>query len=228
MWAVVPAAGVGARMGAGMPKQYLKLADKTILEQTLTRLLSLPDLEKIVVAVSPFDEHWPYLDIANHPNIIAVDGGQERADSVLQAMRALSQLADKDDWVLVHDAARPCVCIDQVDSLIEILDDHLVGGLLGVPVVDTIKRISREYGVEATVDRKVLWRAQTPQVFRFGLLFDALKTALDQGLEITDESSAVELAGYFPRMVEGSSDNIKITRPEDLPLAEMIWARQSI
>lgn len=226
-WALVPAAGVGARMGADMPKQYLTLSGQTILEHTLKRLLRLPQLEGIVLVVSPLDERWSELSITGHPKIEVVSGGQERCDSVLNGLYHLETRLDKLDWVLVHDAARPCVDLRDIQELIGDLQEHLVGGILGVPVSDTIKRINEDYGIESTVDRRVLWQAQTPQMFRYGVLKQALEQALAAKQPITDEASAVEWAGYFPCMVEGRRDNLKITRPEDLPMAELILSQQA-
>lgn len=221
-WVIVPAAGVGARMGAGRPKQYLTLKHKTILEHTLERLLQLPQLNGIVVAVSAQDTFWQTLPVFNHAKIRVIEGGRERCDSVLNGLDALDEYLQPLDWVLVHDAARPCVDLRDVEELIEKLQDHLVGGILGVPVSDTVKRLNDDYGIEETVDRRVLWQAQTPQMFRYGVLAKSLRTALQQGITITDEASAVESAGYVPLMVEGRRDNIKVTRPEDIAMAELI------
>lgn len=226
-WAIVPAAGIGARMGADKPKQYLLLNGKTILEHTLERLLLLPYLKGLVLVVNPFDEIYPTLPLIKHPKIKVVEGGQERCDSVLNGLYALETLLEPLDWVMVHDAARPCVDLRDIDQLVEELDEHLVGGILGVPVSDTVKRLNENYGIEATVDRRVLWQAQTPQLFRYGVLTQCLQKALQAGEAITDEASAVESANYVPLMVEGRRDNIKITRPEDLPMAELILKIQS-
>lgn len=227
-WALVPAAGIGSRMGAEVPKQYLTLHGKTILEHTLERLLQIPGLEGIIVAINPFDEYWQQLPLSNHAKIETVDGGQERSDSVINGLRALRDRAHKLDWILVHDAARPCVTLDSIQSMFDALEEHLVGGVLGVPVSDTLKRINEEYGIEATVDRRVLWHAQTPQMFRFGILHHALHKALAEEFVVTDEASAVERAGYQPLMVEGRRDNLKITRPEDLALAEVLLQIQGL
>ncbi len=224
---VVPAAGVGSRMKADLPKQYLTLKGKTILEHTLERLLQLPGLSGIVLVVNPADQHWRTLPVASHPKVQVVEGGRERCDSVLNGLYALEEHLQPLDWVLVHDAARPCVDLRDIEALIDELQEHLVGGILGVPVSDTVKRLNDNYGIEETVDRRVLWQAQTPQMFRYGVLSKALREALHRGLEITDEASAVESAGYVPLMVEGRRDNIKITRPEDLPMAELILATQN-
>ena len=225
-WAIVPAAGVGARMAADKPKQYLLLNGKTILEHTLERLLQLPDLKGLVLVVNPFDEIWPTLEITRHPKVKVVEGGQERCDSVLNGLYSLENRLQPLDWVMVHDAARPCIDLRDVGLLVEELDEHLVGGILGVPVSDTVKRINENYGIEETVDRRVLWQAQTPQMFRYGVLTQSLQKALQAGEPVTDEASAVEMASYVPLIVEGRRDNIKVTRPEDLPMAELILRLQ--
>lgn len=226
-WAIIPAAGVGTRMGADKPKQYLMLNGKTILEHTLERLLQLPYLKGVVLVINPFDEIWPTLALTKHAKVKIVEGGQERCDSVLNGLYALEALLQPLDWVMVHDAARPCVDIRDIHQLVDELDEHLVGGILGVPVSDTMKRLNDNYGIEATVDRRVLWQAQTPQLFRYGVLTQCLRQALQAGEAITDEASAVERANYVPLMVEGRRDNIKITRPEDLPMAELILNMQN-
>lgn len=226
-WVIVPAAGVGSRMGANRPKQYLTLGNKTILEHTLERLLQLPRLNGIVVVVHPLDSYWSTLPVFDDEKIRVIEGGRERCDSVLNGLDTLDEYLQPLDWVLVHDAARPCVDLRDIEELIEKLDDHLVGGLLGVPVSDTVKRLNDNYGVEETVDRRVLWQAQTPQMFRYGILAKSLRMALQHDEPITDEASAVEGAGYVPLMVEGRRDNIKVTRPEDIPMAELILRLQS-
>lgn len=227
VWAVVPAAGVGSRMRASCPKQYLPLAGLSVIEHTLQRLLTLPVIEKIFVAISPNDAYWCDLDISKHPKILTSEGGNERADSVLNGLQSLTDIAAENDWVLVHDAARPCVSVDAIEVLLSKCHAHAVGGILGVPVADTLKRVDAKQGIEQTVDRSVLWQAQTPQLFRYKVLREALARALASGAVVTDESSAIEYAGLLPLMVEGNSDNIKITRPDDLPLAEMILKKQN-
>lgn len=227
VWAVVPAAGIGSRMRANCPKQYLPLAGLSVIEHTLQRLLTLPVIEKIFVTISPNDAYWCDLDISKHPQIITAEGGKERADSVLNGLQSLTNIAADNDWVLVHDAARPCVSVDAIEALLSKCHTHAVGGILGVPVADTLKRVNAKQGIEQTVDRSVLWQAQTPQLFRYKVLRDALARALASGAVVTDESSAIEYEGLLPLMVEGNSDNIKITRPEDLPLAEMILKKQN-
>lgn len=221
-WAVVPAAGVGSRMGAGVPKQYLRLAGLTVIEHTLHRLLQLPCIDAIVVALNSDDDRWRQLPVFADSRIEVTEGGAERADSVANALRFLSDRASPDDWVLVHDAARPCVRHADLQKLVSTLRDSPVGGILGAPVHDTLKSVTGDGAIEATRERAGLWRAFTPQMFRYQLLRQALTDAAAQGIRVTDEASALEAAGYVPHMVEGHSDNIKITTADDLHLAELL------
>lgn len=224
-WLVVPAAGSGQRMGSGIPKQYLSLSKKTLIEQTLERLLELPFIENILLVLNPDDSYWCTLAVSDNPRITRVAGGAERSESVLNALSALANQAHDQDWVLVHDAARPCVRQASVEYLREQLADHPVGGILGIPVSDTLKLIDGEQIVQ-TIDRRQLWQAQTPQMFRYGLLRECLENALQEGKAVTDEASALEAYGYSPRMIMGRSDNIKVTQPEDLLLAQWILQQQ--
>lgn len=230
LWFVVPAAGIGQRMGAALPKQYLPFASSTILETTLQTLLSIEPLAGIVVAIHPNDTHWPTLAISRHTNIHTVIGGDERADSVLSALEFLQSLFIKQkienkrhQWVLVHDAARPCISPESIYNMVNVLADDEVGGILGVSSSDTLKRVSDENTIETTIDRSTIWQAQTPQMFRYGLLRNALNQALENKQVITDEASALELAGYVVNIVAGRRDNIKITQADDLPIAEAIY-----
>lgn len=225
-WIVVPAAGVGARMGSDLPKQYLPLAGTTVIENTLGRLLTLPDIAGIYLVLSDEDRHWEKLSFAQHEHIHRITGGAERCDSVLNALDHLQKIASPDDWVLVHDAARPCVHANSILQLIEAVKNHPVGGILGVPVSDTLKYVVNSI-IQSTVDRRFLWQAQTPQIFRFGLLRNCLRKALAENKTITDEASALESYGYQPLIVQGRSDNIKITRPEDLAIAAMLLQQQN-
>ncbi|MES9945348.1 MAG: 2-C-methyl-D-erythritol 4-phosphate cytidylyltransferase [Candidatus Thiodiazotropha sp.] len=224
-WAVVPAAGVGQRMGAAIPKQYLDLAGRRVIDHSLERLLSHPRIEGVYLALSPEDELWRGCDFADDPRIVRVEGGEERCHSVLNALAALRQQATDDDWVLVHDAARPCLSRIDLDRLIDTLMKHPVGGLLGVPVRDTLKAVDSDGGVAHTVPREGLWHALTPQMFRLGPLYQALASAITKDALVTDDASAMELAGHRPLMVEGDASNIKITRPEDLQLAAVYLSR---
>jgi len=226
-WSIVPAAGVGLRMGGVLPKQYLKLGKQTIIEHTLNRLRNHPLISGVVLVISPSDQHWKKLQLPEcaAPLWIA-DGGAERCHSVLNGLNKLQGFASDDDWVLVHDAARPCLRSEDINKLIENLQFHAVGGLLGLPVADTIKKVGDDGMIIKTVDRNALWRALTPQMFRVGLLKNALQHALSKAYLVTDEASAVEFHGYRPIMIEGSADNIKITHPNDLSLAETFLQQQ--
>ncbi len=225
-WIVVPAAGIGARMGASCPKQYLPLVGKTVIEHTLERLLQLPNIAGIYLALDVRDTYWADLSLAQDDRIFCVAGGAERCDSVLNTLEQLQDKASPDDWVLVHDAARPCIHTNSVLHLIDQVKNHPVGGILGVPINDTLKQVADSV-IYSTADRRLLWQAQTPQMFRLGLLHNCLQRALAEGKIITDESSALELYGYQPLMVQGRSDNIKITRPEDLAIAAMLIQQQA-
>lgn len=223
-WVVIPAAGVGSRMRADRPKQYLSLAGKTIIEHTLDCFLGHPGLLGLVVSLAVQDPYWPQLGCAADPRIQRADGGAERADSVLSGLRHASTLgARDDDWVLVHDAARPNLSRDDLDKLLVDLADDPVGGLLAVAAHDTLKRAGADGRVQETVDRSVIWQAFTPQMFRLGALRDALAGALGAGVAITDEASALEWAGHRPALVQGRADNLKVTRPEDLQWLEQRW-----
>jgi 2-C-methyl-D-erythritol 4-phosphate cytidylyltransferase len=223
-WAVVPAAGVGKRMNADRPKQYLELAGKTVIEHTLLRLLQANVFSAVTVAISAEDPYWPELDIANHELIITAPGGKERADSVLSGLKSIADQANDDDWVLVHDAARPCLTTDDIRLLIDTLVNDDVGGILALSSHDTLKNVQHK-GILGTLDRRTIWRALTPQMFRYGMLKTALEAA-EGNPAVTDEASALELMGLTPKIVEGRPDNIKITRPEDLALAQFYMGQQ--
>lgn len=225
-WAVVPAAGSGTRMGAQVPKQYLALAGKAVIEHTVSRLATHPLINGIVVALAPSDTRWADLRLRLEKPVLLAKGGDERCTSVLSALRELQPHAPPDAWVLVHDGARPCLRLSDIDKLIAAAHDYPHGGLLAVPVRDTMKRADENSDVFETVERDRLWHALTPQMFRLGELSDALTRAIDQGARVTDEASAMERAGYTPHLVEGAADNIKITRPEDLALAEFYLRQQ--
>ena len=220
IWAIVPAAGAGQRMCSNIPKQYLPLGGKTVLEHTLEALLACRQLAGMVVVLAEGDDYWQDIQPRfSDQQLVRATGGAERCHSVLNGLQQLAGRADEDDWVLVHDAVRPCVRLSDIDILISTLLTSDDGGLLGVPVTDTIKQVDADNGVTATVAREGLWHACTPQMFRIGKLRCALQQAIDKQLPVTDEASAMELAGYRPRMVPGRRDNIKITVPLDLELA---------
>lgn len=223
--AVVPAAGVGSRMQADRPKQYLKLLGKTVLEHTVSKLLAHPKVSKVVVAVSEDDPYFSTLALANHPQVIRVNGGKERADSVLSALNYICK-HEVSEWVLVHDAARPCFTEQDVTRLIECAEIHSVGAILAAPVRDTMKRSDELQNIDHTVERSNLWHALTPQMFRTLPLREALIDGLASKANITDEASAFERLNLSPALVNGRADNIKITQPEDLALAEFYLSRE--
>ncbi|MBL0667589.1 2-C-methyl-D-erythritol 4-phosphate cytidylyltransferase [Aeromonas jandaei] len=219
--AIVPAAGIGSRMGAECPKQYLQLAGKTILEHTLERLLAHPAIGLVIVALAPHDRWFDTLPVAQDERILRVEGGAERAFSVLNALHVA-----QGEWVLVHDAARPCLTHGDLDALIAAAMTS-GGAILGSRVRDTMKRSDATGNIIATVEREQLWHALTPQMFPTGPLKRALEEGLALGATITDEASAMERAGFAVRMVEGRADNIKVTRPEDLSLAGLFLSQQA-
>lgn len=223
-WAVVPAAGSGRRFGAESPKQYLEVMGMALVEHAIAPLLAARWIEGIVVALPAGDAVFPALKCARDPRVHAVDGGGQRASSVLAGLAEVSRLCGHDDlFILVHDAARPALRSEELERLREQASDD-DGGLLALPVADTLKRATGGR-VAATVDRRELWRAQTPQLFRLERLRMALERALADGLDVTDEASAMEAAGFRPRLVEGHASNLKVTTPDDLPMAEF-WLRK--
>lgn len=226
-WVVIPAAGVGRRMRSDIPKQYLPLAGRSVLAHSLQRMSLHPAINEIVVVLAVDDPHWQQqqLDWVTRP-VTTVIGGKERSDSVLSGLQALADRARDDDWVLVHDAARPCVRVEDIQRLIDSCGSDDVGGLLAMPVRDTMKQADNHGRVSATIARDQLWHALTPQMFRYRALVQALEQTRVQGVAVTDEAMAMELSGKQPRLVEGHSDNIKITRPEDLALAEFYLQTQ--
>jgi len=217
-WVIIPAAGIGKRMGTEIPKQYLKLGDQTVLEHTINRFQNLPQIKGIVICLAPDDLFFNQLSISKQ--IMMTNGGKERSDSVLNGLNFLEKYAEENDWILVHDAARPCVRKSDIEKLMFELQDHEVGGLLAVSVRDTMKRAKNQQ-VETTVNRENLWHALTPQMFRFKTLKTALETALEKQQIITDEAQAIEFLGLSPMLIEGHADNIKITHPNDLQLAHL-------
>lgn len=218
-WAVIPAAGAGKRMQSDIPKQYLQINGKPIIEYTLEVFTKHPDIESVIVAISDTDEYWNELPVSRHPKVKTTEGGIERCHSVMNCLDYLSDIADESDWVLVHDAARPCLKSTDIDKLINNVS-ATDGGLLALPVRDTMKR-SNDRHVSETVSREGLWHALTPQMFRLHNLQLALKAVIDSGELVTDESLAMERAGYRPLLVEGRPDNIKVTHNVDLYLATL-------
>jgi 2-C-methyl-D-erythritol 4-phosphate cytidylyltransferase len=207
---------------SGAPKQYLPLAGRTVIEWSLAPFLERKECTRVVVVLSPDDVWWRELPLAGDPRIMTALGGAERVHSVLAGLNALATRAEAQDWVLVHDAARPCLAAADLGRLIDKLQGDEVGGLLAAPLVDTLKRADGADRVLGTVSRDLLWRALTPQMFRFGVLKRALERAIADNVAVTDESQAVEGLGFHPRLASGSADNIKITVTDDLEQAERI------
>jgi 2-C-methyl-D-erythritol 4-phosphate cytidylyltransferase len=221
-YALVPAAGSGARMGNELPKQYLSLAGQPMIYHALATLCAHPEITAVFVVLARDDAHWRTFDWSTFGDKLRplFCGGQTRAESVLNGLLA-SEL-EPDDWVLVHDAARPCLSTRQLSRLLDELRNDEVGGLLAVPVADTLKRADARQRVDCTESRAGLWQAQTPQMFRTGLLVQALETAPN----VTDDASAIEALGLFPKLVSSDSSNFKVTYPQDMLLAELLLAKR--
>lgn len=218
LYAVVPAAGIGARMQADRPKQYLTLDNQTILEHTLNRLLGFAPLNKIILPIAKHDTYFSSLSLAQNDHIVPCHGGAERFESVLNGLnQALELGASHNDWVMVHDVARPCITHQDLQSLFDQRNDQ--GAILGMQVRDTMKRCDEHGRILTTVEREHLWHALTPQLARIGLLKDCIETCMSEQHSITDEASALEYCGYQPIMVAGLPSNIKVTRPDDLAMA---------
>jgi 2-C-methyl-D-erythritol 4-phosphate cytidylyltransferase len=219
-FALVPAAGTGARMGGELPKQYRLLAGRPLIRHALDTLCASPRIQRVFVVLGEQDDAWERFDwtpIGVKLTVLRC-GGPTRADSVLNGLQAISAFVKADDWVLVHDAARPCLSMAQLDGLIDAVGDDEVGGILAVPVADTLKRATPDRRIEATVPREHLWQAQTPQMFRYGLLREALM----RSRVVTDEAGAIEALGQRPLLVAADAANLKVTYPADLALAERI------
>lgn len=222
---MVPAAGAASRFGGPVPKPYLRIAGRSLLEHALRALLRCPGVEGGVVVTAAGDRRWRRLPAALRRRVATATGGQLRAESVLNGLRALAD-ARASDWVLVHDAARPCLPGRDLAALLAACRRDAVGGLLALPVAETLKRANGSGRSRGSVPRDRLWRAQTPQMFRHGDLVRALTRALDRGHEPTDEAAAIEGLGLHPKLVEGSPLNIKVTRPADLALARAAVAQR--
>lgn len=223
-WAVIPAAGSGVRMASTLPKQYLPLYGRTVLEWAIEPFLQDAKCQGVVVVIAPEDDHWLKLSLV-HSKLQMALGGSERAHSVLAGLKSLSAASDH-DWVMVHDAARPCLHAEDLDKLCAEINEDNVGAILATPLTDTLKQADHEGCIEKTLPRERLWRALTPQLSQLGMLKAALQSALAKGSLVTDESSALELMGYHPKLVEGRSDNIKITVPTDLQIAANILSQR--
>ncbi len=223
IWAIVPAAGTGSRSGSAIPKQYQALAGQPMLHHVLDVLCQHPDIDGIILALSAEDTHWQGITMWRNKALRTCIGGAERSDSVLLAINALADvLVGAEDFVLVHDAARPCLRFEDLHQLIQLASVHPVGALLAGKIKDTVKRSDSSAQVEGTIDRRLLWRAFTPQMFPLKSLQRALQHAKQEGVAVTDESSAMECLGLSPLLVEGADDNIKVTLASDFALAEAI------
>jgi 2-C-methyl-D-erythritol 4-phosphate cytidylyltransferase len=220
--ALIPAAGSGSRMGSATPKQYAPLAGRPLIEHAVHTLCRHPRIDQVFVVLAPGDRSFAACDWRGCGDKLMplYCGGETRAASVFNGLLAANDAVDGNDWVLVHDAARPCLAAADIDRLLAALADHDVGGLLAVPVADTLKRANVQGEAVHTEPREHLWRAQTPQMFRYRVLIEALRRADIEA--VTDESSAVEQTGARPLLVEGSAGNFKVTYPEDLVLAELV------
>ena len=231
-WAVIPAAGMSTRMGMPLPKQYVSLIDNTtVLERALRHFVHHEKVKRIVVALAKEDAHWKGSGIAKHSKIMTVQGGVQRVNSVFSALTALAPYAANEDWVLVHDAARPCLTSRALNRLMDTLTqvNHPVGGVLAIPVTDTIKQaMQTSQQIQKSVSRNRLWLAQTPQMFRFKRLYQAIRDALnpENDCTVTDESAALEWQGHHPLLILGDQYNVKLTYPEDITWVNMILAHQ--
>ena len=226
-WAVIPAAGIGERVGASIPKQYLNIANKTILEHSIFPFIENSRVAGITIALNSQDKHFATLDsISASRKIQTVQGGATRAHSVLNALDGLRDQISEDDFVLVHDAARPCLSMADLDKLIDACLGHEVGGILAGRVADTIKQVDSGEIVN-TLNRENIWHAYTPQMFKLGMLKTAIQQALNNNIEITDEASAIEYIGCQPCVVEGNARNIKVTTAEDVSLAKMFMSAEN-
>ena len=227
LWAVVPAAGQGRRVGGVVPKQDLEIAGMPVLVHSLNRLAAVQQIDAIFVGIPETDRYWHKLPLPTGMQVACYTGGQSRAETVWLGLQALQRCASADDWVLVHDAARPCVQVEDIDTLISAVVPSLEGGLLAVPVTDTIKVANQDSTAKQTMERRMLWRAQTPQLFRFSVLYTALQAVVHDLESISDESAAVEKLGLKPLIVQSDERNIKITNSKDLQLAEFFLGKTS-
>jgi len=228
IWAIVPAAGQGKRFSEDKPKQFFDLNGQLIAEHSLSRLLALPKIAAIIVPCDIASHGWSQVPSLQNPKIQQVEGGEQRVHSVLNGIIAVSQSASDDDWILVHDIARPCITSEDINQLITAVSNHPVGGILSTSVDETLKKIGSDNHIEATVDRTDYRLAQTPQIFRYKVLKDAIAACLENNIIPTDEASAIEYVGLRVLNVEGRRDNIKITRQEDLPIASAIMKSQEV
>jgi 2-C-methyl-D-erythritol 4-phosphate cytidylyltransferase len=221
IFALVLAAGQGTRIGDAVPKQYIPIAGKPMMFHSIETMASVSRIERVFVVLAPLDRHWGAYDWSALPDKVegVFCGGSRRAESVAKSLEHLKERIAKDDWVLVHDAARPCIDKELVEQFLDELEGDAVGGLLAIPLADTLKSADENLRVAATIPRLKLWRAQTPQMFKY----DMLRRGLEKKPLATDEAEAIESLGYYaPRLVQGEDSNIKVTLAEDLQIAEMI------
>lgn len=226
IWAIVPAAGQGKRFSQAKPKQFFELNGQLVAEHSLSRLLAVPHIEQIIVPSDIDCSLWSQVPCLSHAKIKQVNGGEHRANSVLNGLSSISSLAAENDWVLVHDIARPCITAKDINKLISAVTDHPVGGILVAKVDETLKKVAADNHITATIDRAEHRLAQTPQMFRYGLLKQTICACLQQNIIPTDEAFAIESAGYKVLTVEGRRDNLKITREEDLAITAAIMIGQ--
>jgi 2-C-methyl-D-erythritol 4-phosphate cytidylyltransferase len=220
IYALIPAAGSGSRMNSDVPKQYQQLAGRPLIEYAVDVLCKHARVQQVFVVLSPQDRHFRLIDWCAYRGRLEplYCGGATRAASVLNGLMAMADAVESDDWVMVHDAARPCLSTQLIDRLLTEIADDTVGGLLAMPATDTLKRADDSGRVISTPSRENLWQAQTPQMFRYRLLLEALRKAAPG--TVTDEASAIEQLGLRPRLIRGSPGNLKVTWPEDLNFAE--------
>jgi 2-C-methyl-D-erythritol 4-phosphate cytidylyltransferase len=218
--ALVPAAGLGTRLGDPLPKQYLDLNGAPMIFHALSAIAAVPRVQKTLIILAPGDQHWLSFDWSQlHDRIeTAYCGGASRGESVLNGLDYLAPTVDQDDWIMVHDAARPCIHHELIEQFLDELEGERIGGLLALPLSDTLKSADENLRVQRTMPRENLWRAQTPQMFRFGMLRQALKAMP----EATDEAQAIEMLGHAPKLVTGDSKNLKVTYASDLQLARLL------
>jgi 2-C-methyl-D-erythritol 4-phosphate cytidylyltransferase len=226
IWAILPAAGIGRRFGSALPKQYLNLCGIPVILHSINRLLEFQEIEKVIVSLHPDDQYWYELNLET-PKVETVLGGDERSDSVANALESLEGIAENTDWVAVHDAVRPCLSMSDLKRIISELKDESIGGILASPIVDTLKKTDENMNITKTLDRNQVWSALTPQIFRYDILKKALSAQRKRRSVATDEAGAVEALGYKPRIILGEPTNIKITEEKDLALAEHIILSQA-
>ena len=226
-WLVIPAAGIGKRMESDIPKQYVSVHGKTVIEHTIDNFIGRKEIENICISISESDTHWSTLPISKNKKMITTIGGNQRYESVYNGLCALQDKANDDDWVIVHDAVRPCLKKSIIDRLITDISSHDVGGILALPCFETMKRVNNNQQVEETINREIIWRAQTPQIFKYKKLLLAIEKAINENILITDEAMAMELSNYKPIVIMGDEKNIKITHKDDLKHLELFLGETS-